>query len=177
MQLFSRSFSSRSAASIFCRNKAFGKHRGGTHGKNFQTFFGVFCSFCYFCDSSNIIEISGIQLFFSTILVILKNSDILFARDLSVKFKLLKLSTKIRFSCDWTSEWYLCIRTPNSLRWSDQLFVIMLSYTGLLRWSERVVNIRSPRASPAFKCECETSSTLSSYICFSPRRFKSGVNL
>ena len=36
--------------------------------------------------------------------------------------------------------------------------------------------IRSLRASPAFKCECETSSTLSSYIFFSPRRFKGGVN-
>ena len=37
--------------------------------------------------------------------------------------------------------------------------------------------IRSLRASPAFKCECETSSTLSSYVFFSPRRIKGGVNL
>ena len=28
----------------------------------------------------------------------------------------------------------------------------------------------------ACKCECETSSTLSSYIFFSPRRIKGGVN-
>ena len=36
----------------------------------------------YFCDSRNIIEISIILLFlFSTILVILKNSDILFSSD------------------------------------------------------------------------------------------------
>ena len=37
--------------------------------------------------------------------------------------------------------------------------------------------IRSLRASPAIKCECETSSTLSSYIFFSPRRIGGGVNL
>ena len=37
--------------------------------------------------------------------------------------------------------------------------------------------IRSLRVSPAFKCECETSSTLSSYIFFSPRRIEGGVNL
>ena len=37
--------------------------------------------------------------------------------------------------------------------------------------------IRSLRASPAFKCECETSSTLGSYIFFSPRRIEGGVNL
>ena len=36
--------------------------------------------------------------------------------------------------------------------------------------------IRSPRASPAFKCEYEISSTLSSYIFFTPRRIKGGVN-
>ena len=39
----------------------------------------------------------------------------------------------------------------------------------------RVVIIRSPRASPAFKCERETSSTVSSYNGFSPR-FKGGIN-
>ena len=48
------------------------------------------------------------------------------------------------------------------------MFAIMLSYAELLRWSERVLIICSLRASPAFKCGCETSSTLSSYICFSP---------
>ena len=37
--------------------------------------------------------------------------------------------------------------------------------------------IRSLRTSPAFKCEYETSSTLSSYIFFSPKRIKGGVNL
>ena len=43
-------------------------------------------------------------------------------------------------------------------------------------YEANVLIIRSPRASPAFKCECETSSTLSSYIFFSPRRIKGGVN-
>ena len=52
----------------------------------------------------------------------------------------------------------------------------MLSCAELLGWSERVLIIRSPRASPAFKCECETSSPISSYIFFSPRRIKGGVN-
>ena len=45
-----------------------------------------------------------------------------------------------------------------------------------LRLGERVLIIRSPRALPAIKCESETSSTLSSYIFFSPRRIKGGVN-
>ena len=36
--------------------------------------------------------------------------------------------------------------------------------------------IRSLRASSAFKCECETSSALSSCIFFCPRRIKGGVN-
>ena len=36
---------------------------------------------------------------------------------------------------------------------------------------------RSLRALPAFKCECETSSTLRSYIFFSPRKIEVGVNL
>ena len=39
-----------------------------------------------------------------------------------------------------------------------------------------VLIIHSLRASPAFKCECETSSTLS-YILFSPVRIEGGVNL
>ena len=36
--------------------------------------------------------------------------------------------------------------------------------------------IRSPRASPALKCKCETSSTLISYIFFSARSVQGGVN-
>ena len=42
--------------------------------------------------------------------------------------------------------------------------------------SFRVSIISSPIALPALKCECETLSTLSSYIFFSPRSIKGGVN-
>ena len=97
------------------------------------------------------------------------------AVNISVRIKFLKLPTTIQFPCDGMSEWYLCIRTLTSLTCSEGMFVIMLSYAELLIWSEWVLIIRSPTASPAFKCECGTSSTLSSYICFSPR-FRGGIN-
>ena len=67
------------------------------------------------------------------------------------------------------------------VRWNERV-VIMHSYADVIEMKRANVRnyaliIRSLRASPAFKCECETSSTLSSYIFFSPRRIKSGVNL
>ena len=39
------------------------------------------------------------------------------------------------------------------------------------------VNYSFAESFAAFECECETSSTLSSYIFFSPRKIKGGVNL
>ena len=45
----------------------------------------------------------------------------------------------------------------------------MHSYAKSLRWSEWVFIIRSSRASPAFKSECETSYMLGSYIFFCSR--------
>ena len=105
----------------------------------------IVTNFCYFCNSRNNIEIWIIELFsvqFSPDSeYLLKNSDILFG-SISERFKFLKLSTTIRFSCYRTSKWQLCIRTLTSLR-----------------WSETVLIIRSPRVSPAFECECETSYT------------------
>ena len=77
------------------------------------------------------------------------------------------------------------------VRWNERV-VIIHSYADVIEmkranvrncafvapsyWDEELI-IRSLRASPAFKYECETSSTLSSYIFFSPRRIKGGVNL
>ena len=58
--------------------------------------------------------------------------------------------------------------------------VILHSYADVIEMKRANVRnyaliICSLRASPAFKRECETSSTLSSYI-FSPRRIRGGVN-
>ena len=60
--------------------------------------------------------------------------------------------------------------------------VIVHSYADVIEMKRANVRnyaliIRSLRASPAFKCECETSSALSSNIFFSPRRIKGGVNI
>ena len=124
-----------------------------------------------------LLKSQDVYFFFSKILrTILNNSDICSAVTIRVRNKCLKLPT-FQFSCDGTNQWWLCIHTPISLGWSDRMYVIMLSYAQLLRWSERVLIIRSPRASPAFKCECETLSTLSSYIFFRPRRIEGSVNL
>ena len=53
--------------------------------------------------------------------------------------------------------------------------VIMYSYADVIEMKRMSVFFRSRGASPAYKCERETSSMLSSYFCFSPR-FKGGKN-
>ena len=94
--------------------------------------------------------------------MILNNSDILFGSDC-------KCENIISQAAD-----------DNSIlvRWNER--VIMHSYADVIEMKRANVRnyaliIRSLRASPALKCECETSCTLSSYICFSPR-FEGGIN-
>ena len=135
------------------RHLLFHHHRG----------FSVMCDFYYFCDSRNNIEIRRLSFLADCLWseYLLKKIQILCsAVSIGVRFKFLKLPTTIKFSCDEASEFELCIRTPNSLRYHNSYLFI-----------------RSPRASPAFQCECETSYTLSSYIFFSPRRIKGAMNL
>ena len=91
----------------------------------------------YFWDSSNNIEIWIIQLFFSSIFVAIPSTYWKFqifcsAVSISVRIKFFKLPTIIRFSCDGTSEWQFCIRTPNSIRLSEQMFVRVLVIPDML---------------------------------------------
>ena len=125
--------------------------------KYIQEFYLAFFLFYYFCDSRNIIEIRIIELFF----------QFNFCRD----FEYLLKNSDILFDSEYKREIYISFL----VQWNERV-VIMLSYAELLRKSKRVLIIRSPRASPAIKCEFEASSTLNSYIYFSPRRIKDSVN-
>ena len=89
------------------------------------------------------------------------------AVSISVRFKFLKLPTTIQFSCDGSSEWQLCIRTPNSFRWSERMFVIMLLYAELLRCSDervRKADVRNLSSKCYFIANLEMTPTNSTSL-------------
>ena len=76
-----------------------------------------------FCDSRNIVEISRIELFFSTIFVILKNSDILFGSEYKREIKILQAADNNSFL----------------VRWNERV-VIMHSYAEFIEMKRTSVN-------------------------------------
>ena len=102
----------------------------------------------------------------------------LFFRQLCSWSEYLLKKSDILFGSEFKHEiWISQAAEDNSILvpWGEPV-VIMHSYAKLLRWSERVLIIPSPRASPSFKSECETAYSLSSYIFFGLSRIKDGVN-
>ena len=60
------------------------------------------------------------------------------------------------------------------LRYCERVLIVY-PYAELIEMTRTSVNYSfCIRASPAFKCICETSYTLSSYVFFSPKRNKGG---